>query len=183
MHSLFASGSCTEGMRLQSTAPPGGVAKESSLIAPETHPPPSASARFCATFWYERGRSNAQDAPIVLYTFAPWVKGGDCGRRTRTKEGRGEVESERKRIATWREQNAFSHNDFTPTPREREGGKGPQKDPHPLISPTLFAVWSFVLKTPSMLRFNYDVTKSHLNFPTTQRPMLSNMIMKGPFER
>ena len=90
MHSLFATtGSCTEGMRLQSPAPPGGVAKESSLIAPETHPPPSASARFCATFWYERGRSNAQDAPIVLYTFAPWVKGGDCGRRTRTKEGRG----------------------------------------------------------------------------------------------
>ena len=25
----------------------------------------------------------------MLYTFAPWVKGGDCGRRTRTKEGRG----------------------------------------------------------------------------------------------
>ena len=87
----------------------------------------------------------------MLYTFAPWVKGGDCGRRTRTKEGRGkhgEGESERKRIATWREQNAFSHNDFTPTPREREGGRKegrPQKDPHPLISPTLFAVWSFVL--------------------------------------
>ena len=33
-------------------------------------------------------------------------------------------------------------------PRGREGGREegkPQKDPHPLISPTLFSVWSFVL--------------------------------------
>ena len=169
---------------MQSTAPPGGVAKESSLIAPETHPPPSASARFCATFWYEREDEVTLRPPPLCCILSPrGLKVATAGGEQEQKRAGGKGEGERKRIATWREQNAFSHNDFTPTPREREGGKGPQKDPHPLISPTLFAVWSFVLKTPSMLRFNYDVTKSHLNFPTTQRPMLSNMIMKGPFER
>ena len=138
---------------------------------------------FAQPFGMREDEVTLRTPPLCCILSPRGLKVATAGGEQEQKRAGGEVESERKRIATWREQNAFSHNDFTPTPREGEGGKGPQKDPHPLISPTLFAVWSFVLKTPSMLRFNYDVTKSHLNFLTTQRPMISNLIMKGPFER